>query len=69
MKNIVDTKLHPISTSIDYINDCKKKLESNSILKLDNFLLPNILQDIQNEANENQNANNAFSNWCNADNQ
>ncbi|MBI29400.1 MAG: hypothetical protein CFH21_00496 [Alphaproteobacteria bacterium MarineAlpha5_Bin11] len=51
MKNIVDTKLHPISTSIDYINDCKKKLESNSILKLDNFLLPNILQDIQNEAN------------------
>ena len=53
MKNIeeiINLKLHPISSSLQYINECKKKLNKDYILQLDNFLLDQSLQDIQSEA-------------------
>ena len=51
MNKIVNLDLHPISTSKNYLNDCKKKLKKNSVLLLENFLLPNSLKSIQEEAN------------------
>ena len=51
MKKIVNFYLHPVNTSADYLNACKDKLKNNSVLQLDNFLLPKSLKNIQNEAN------------------
>ena len=53
MKNIeeiINLNLHPISSSSKYINECKKKLNKDYILQLDNFLIDQSLQDIQSEA-------------------
>ena len=51
MNKIVNLDLHPINTSKNYLNDCKKKLKKNSVLLLENFLLPNSLKSMQEEAN------------------
>ena len=51
INQIVNFDLHPINTSIDYLNTCKNKLRKNSVLQLDNFLSPKSLKKIQNEAN------------------
>ena len=51
MKKIVNFYLHPVNTSADYLNACKDKLKNNSVLQLDDFLLPTSLKKIQNEAN------------------
>ena len=51
INKIVNLDLHPINSSIDYLNICKKKLMNNSVLQLDNFLLPKSLKKLQNEAN------------------
>ena len=50
IKEIINFKLHPINNSSQYINECKKKLNKDSILQIDNFLLDQSLQDIQSEA-------------------
>ena len=50
LDKIVNFKKNPIITSQDYINDCCKKIKNNSILKLDNFLKPNVLLLLQKEA-------------------
>ena len=51
INQIINTDLHPLNKSIEYIDNCKNKLKKNSILQLDNFLSLNALQDIQSEAN------------------
>ena len=50
INEIVNLNLHPINTSADYLNKCKKELNDNSVLLLENFLLPISLKKIQNEA-------------------
>ena len=47
---IVNLDLHPIKSSINYLEYCKKKLKQNSVLQLNNFLLPVALKKIQEEA-------------------
>ena len=51
MNKIVNLDLHPIIKSKNYLNACKEKLKKNSVLLLENFLLPESLRNIQNEAN------------------
>ena len=51
INQIVNLELHPINISSNYLNVCKSKLMNNSVLQLDNFLLPNSLKKIQQEAN------------------
>lgn len=51
INQIVNLDLHPFNNSINYLDDCKKKLKNNSVLLLENFLLPNALKNIQYEAN------------------
>ena len=51
INQIVNFDLHPVNISTDYLNTCKNKLKNNSVLQLDNFLLPKSLKKIQNEAN------------------
>ena len=51
LDQIVNFYLHPVNISTDYLSTCKKKLKKNSVLQLDNFLLPKSLKKIQNEAN------------------
>ena len=51
INHIVNFDLHPVNISNDYLNTCKNKLMNNSVLQLDNFLLPKSLKKIQNEAN------------------
>ena len=51
MTNIINLNSHPISTSSNYLNECKNKLKKDSVLQLDNFLLKESLTKIQNEAN------------------
>ena len=51
INQIVNFHLHPVNISTDYLNTCKNKLKNNSVLQLDNFLLPKSLKKIQNEAN------------------
>ena len=50
INQIINLNLHPINTSKEYLNNCKKKLTNNSVLQLDNFLSPQSLKNIQNEA-------------------
>ena len=50
INQIVNFDLHPINISTFYLNACKNKLKNNSVLQLDNFLLPKSLKQIQNEA-------------------
>ena len=50
IKKIINFNLHPINTSVNYLNDCKEKLKNKSVLQLDNFLLPSSLKKIQDEA-------------------
>ena len=47
---IVNFSLHPITKSDDYLDTCRNKLKNNSVLQLDNFLLPKSLRNIQDEA-------------------
>ena len=47
---IVNFSLHPITRSVDYLAACRNKLKNNSVLQLDNFLLPTSLRNIQDEA-------------------
>ena len=51
INQIVNFDLHPVNISTEYLNTCKNKLKNNSVLQLDNFLLPKSLKKIQNEAN------------------
>ena len=51
INQIVNCDLHPINISATYLNACKNKLKNNSVLQLDNFLLPKSLKKIQDEAN------------------
>ena len=51
INQIVNFDLHPVNISTDYLNACKNKLKNNSILQLDEFLLPKSLKKLQNEAN------------------
>ena len=51
INQIVNFDLHPVNISTDYLNACKNKLKNNSVLQLDNFLLPKSLKKIQREAN------------------
>ena len=51
LNQIVNNDLHPLNTTSDYLNACKYQLKNNSVLQLDNFLLPKSLKQIQNEAN------------------
>lgn len=51
INQIVNLDLHPINLSDAYLNTCKNKLKNNSVLQLDNFLLPKALKLIQKEAN------------------
>ena len=51
ISEIVNLDLHPITESNKYLNTCKEKLKNDSVLQLDNFLLPKSLEKIQNEAN------------------
>ena len=51
ISQIVNFDLHPINISTDYLNACKNKLKNNSVLQLDNFLLPKSLKKMQDEAN------------------
>ena len=50
INKIVNLKLHPINSSEKYINKCRRQLLKNSLLQLNNFLLPQSLKNIQNEA-------------------
>jgi len=50
LNQIVNLDLHPINKSGKYINFCHDKLKKDSFLMLDNFLLPESLKNIQNEA-------------------
>ena len=50
MRKVVNLDLHPINSSNDYLNFCKKKLKNTSVLQLDNFLKPKSLINIQKEA-------------------
>ena len=50
INQIVNFDLHPVNISTFYLNACKNKLKNNSVLQLDNFLLPKSLKKIQNEA-------------------
>ena len=52
LNQIVNLDLHPITKSDQYIKLCKNKLTNNSVLQLDNFLLPKSLKKIQNEAKD-----------------
>ena len=47
---IVNFSLHPITRSDDYLAACRNKLKNNSVLQLDNFLLPTSLRNMQDEA-------------------
>ncbi len=49
ISEIVDIVKHPIDNS-DYINLCKKRIYSNSILILENFLKKDCLKELINEA-------------------
>ena len=51
INQIVNFDSHPFNLSADYLNACKNELKNNSVLQLDNFLLPKSLKKIQNEAN------------------
>ena len=51
INQIIDLSLHPINISTNYLNNCKNILKNNSVLQLDNFLLPQSLNKLQNEAN------------------
>ena len=51
INQIINFDVHPVNLSTDYLNVCKNKLKNNSVLQLDNFLLPKSLKKIQNEAN------------------
>ena len=51
INHIVNFNLHPINVSSTYLHACKNKLKNNSVLQLNNFLLPKSLKQIQNEAN------------------
>ena len=51
INKIINLDLHPINSSNDYLNFCKKNLINNSVLQLDNFLLKDSLKKIQTEAN------------------
>tara|TARA_Y100000590_G_C15690197_1_gene1003160 strand:+ start:1430 stop:2212 length:783 start_codon:yes stop_codon:yes gene_type:complete len=51
INEIINFDLHPINFSKKYISNCKKQLIENSILQLDEFLLPIALKKIQQEAN------------------
>ena len=51
INHIVNFDLHPINVSATYLHACKNELKNNSVLQLDNFLLPKSLKQIQNEAN------------------
>ena len=51
ISEIVNLDLHPVTKSNEYLNTCKEKLKNDSVLQLDNFLLPKSLEKIQNEAN------------------
>ena len=50
MRKIVNLDLHPINSSNNYLNLCKKKLKNNSVLQLENFLTSQSLIKIQEEA-------------------
>ena len=50
LNQIINFKKHPVNKSTDYFDDCKEKLQKNSVLQLDDFLLPDSLQKIQQEA-------------------
>jgi len=50
LNQIVNLELHPVTKSKQYIELCKNKLTTNSVLQLDNFLLTKTLKNIQNEA-------------------
>ena len=50
MENIINFHLHPVNTSKKYLDTCIQKLKTNSVLQLDNFLLPQSLKNIQSEA-------------------
>jgi hypothetical protein len=50
LNKIVNLNLHPINRSDEYLSVCHNKLKSNSLLQLDDFLLPKALKIIQNEA-------------------
>ena len=50
LDQIVNFSLHPITRSDDYLATCRNKLKNNSVLQLDNFLLPTSLRNIQDEA-------------------
>ena len=50
MNQIINLKLHPINSSNKYLNFCRDKLKKESVLQLNNFLLPNALKNIQKEA-------------------
>ena len=52
LDQIVDFTKHPLNQSNDYLNNCREKLKKNSVLQLDEFLLPTSLKKIQKEANE-----------------
>ena len=51
INKIVNLDLHPINTSKDYMDSCKKKLKNNSVLQLDNFLLSKSLKKKKKKAN------------------
>ena len=40
LNQIINFKKHPVNKSTDYFDDCKEKLQKNSVLQLDDFLLP-----------------------------
>tara|TARA_B100000029_G_scaffold236488_1_gene233539 strand:- start:373 stop:1155 length:783 start_codon:yes stop_codon:yes gene_type:complete len=50
IEEIINLKLHPINSSQKYIDNCRKQLLKNSVLQLNNFLLPQSLKNIQKEA-------------------
>ena len=49
--NLLPHTLRNIENVKDFTNTCKNKLKNNSVLQLDDFLLPTSLKKIQNEAN------------------
>ena len=50
ISSIVNLDHHPITVSEEYLKKCKNSLRNNSILQLNNFLLPDSLKKIQNES-------------------
>ena len=49
ISSIVNLDNHPITVSEEYLEKCKNSLRNNSILQLNNFLLPESLKKIQND--------------------